>query len=166
MRLAELCADDLAGVAAVDGGAAWKSDHTLWTEYLADHKAGRRVVLVAWNGSGILAYGTLLWESRYQPLRTAGIPEINNLVVAAHARRRGVATAMIGEFEERARAAGKTAIGLGVGLYADYGPAQRLYIKLGYRPDARGITYGDRPVSPGRTVLVDDNLLLWLIKVL
>ena len=73
---------------------------------------------------------------------------------------------MIGEFERRAPVAGRNAICLGVGLYADYGPAQRLYVKLGYQPDANGTTYANRPMPPGRTVLLDDSLVLWLIKLL
>jgi len=122
------------------------------TEYLADHHAGRRIVLLALDDQSILAYGTLLWESCYEPFRVAKIPEINNLVVAEQARRHGVATAMIGEFERRAPVAGRNTICLGVGPYPGYGPVQRLYVKLGYQPDANGITYANQPVPPGRTV--------------
>jgi GNAT superfamily N-acetyltransferase len=125
LTLAELCVDDLASIAAVDGGPAWKADRALWTEYLADHHAGRRFVLLALDQS-ILAYGTLLWESCYEPFRVAKIPEINNLVVAEQARRHGVATAMIGEFERRARVAGRNAIGLGVGLLSSRNAATAL----------------------------------------
>lgn len=55
-------------------------------------------------------------------------------------------------------------IGIGVGLYADYGAAQRLYPKLGYRPDGRGITYREHPVAPGSSVPVDDDLVLWMTR--
>lgn len=37
-------------------------------------------------------------------------------------------------------------IGIGFGLYADYGTAQRMYIKRGFVPDGRGIMYNDMPV--------------------
>ena len=40
--------------------------------------------------------------------------------------------------------------GIGFGLYADYGAAQRLYIKRGYIPDGRGAHYGTSPVFPRR----------------
>lgn len=164
MIFRELRADDLARIGAVDGGPAWKGDPALWTDYVAEHSAGRRVVLLAEEQRSVLAYGTLLWESRYASFRAAGVAEINNLVVAQHARRRGIATAMIGTFEQYARQRGRKNIGLGVGLYADYGPAQRLYVKLGYRPDGNGITYADEPVPPGQTVRLDDRLVLWFTK--
>jgi hypothetical protein len=32
-------------------------------------------------------------------------------------------------------------VGIGVGLHPSYNAAQRLYVKRGYIPDARGITY-------------------------
>jgi len=50
--------------------------------------------------------------------------------------------------------------GLGVGLYADYGPAQRLYVHRGYVPDGRGLAYGRVFIPPGETARVDDDLLI------
>jgi len=46
-------------------------------------------VLFALDDQSILAYGTLLWESCYEPFRVAKIPEIYNLVVTEQARRHG-----------------------------------------------------------------------------
>lgn len=66
-----------------------------------------------------------------------GVPEISNLSTAYAHRNRGVATAIIGSLEAVASKAGKIAIGIGVGLYADYGDAQRLYVRLGFKPDGR-----------------------------
>ena len=40
---------------------------------------------------------------------------------------------MIAHFEGVARQAGSAAIGIGVGMYAGYGPAQRLYQSAGFR---------------------------------
>ena len=55
-------------------------------------------------------------------------------------------------------------VGLGVGLYVDYGDAQKLYVKRGYVPDGCGMTYNYEPVKPGSTVWVDDDLVLWFVK--
>ena len=55
-------------------------------------------------------------------------------------------------------------VGIGVGLYPDYGSAQRLYIKRGYIPDGRGATYNNESVVAGKAYPVDDDLLLWLTK--
>ncbi len=82
-----------------------------------------------------MGYGTLIWAPGYAPFRAVGIPEISNLGVDIKVRGQGVATSIIRYFEDRARDAGLARIGLGVGLYADYGPAQSLYFTLGFRPD-------------------------------
>ena len=55
-------------------------------------------------------------------------------------------------------------IGLGVGLYKDYGSAQRLYTKNGYIFDGNGLMYNNIEVIPGKDVFVDDELLLYLYK--
>lgn len=157
-------AGDLDRIAATDGGPAWNTDPVLWQRYLADSTQDRRIVLLAFKGQDVVGYGTLLWQSDYLPFKAAGIPEINNLVVAQSARGGGIATAMIGRFEQDAASAGKSAIGLGVGLYADYGAAQRLYVRQGYLPDGCGITYGGKPVVPDQSVRIDDDLILWLTK--
>ena len=91
-------------------------------------------------------------------------PEISDLRVADRHRRLGVATAMIAHFEGVARQAGCATIGMGVGMYGGYGPAQRLYAKLGFVPDGYGLTYGNADVQPGAMVTVDDSLLLWLVR--
>jgi hypothetical protein len=57
-----------------------------------------------------------------------------------------------------------TQVGLGVGLYADYGAAQRLYVRRGYVPDGRGIMYGNEPVEPGATVRIDDDATRMLVR--
>ena len=49
-------------------------------------------------------------------------------------------------------------------MYADYGPAQRMYIKRGYVPDGLGLYYKNQPVTPGKNVFVDDDLALYLVK--
>jgi len=59
-----------------------------------------------------------------------------------------------------------TQAGITVGLFAEYGPAQRLYAKRGYVPDGRGACQGLRPLTPGETVTVDHDLILWLTKAL
>jgi len=66
--------------------------------------------------------------------------------------------------EGMARLEGYREIGLGVGLYRDYGSAQRLYAKLGYVPDGRGVTYRGFPVEPGHLYRAGDDLILWLKK--
>ena len=130
---------------------------------LAEQEKGKRVVLVAYSGNAIAGFVTIKWESDYPPFFEKNIPEINDLRVLPEFRRRGIATALMDEAEKRIFERSPVA-GLGVGLYADYGPAHRMYILRGYVPDGRGISYNNKPVKPGYDVFVDDDLLLHFIK--
>jgi GNAT superfamily N-acetyltransferase len=160
----ELRAADLPSIAATKGGPAWHGAWDHWPRYLAEHQRGDRCTLVVPAGRAIVGYGSLVWRSQYPPFAAAGIPEIQDLVVAQTFRGRGYASAMIAGFEARAAAAGRQTIGIGFGLYADYGAAQRLYVRLGYRPDGRGVTYENKPATPGQSYRLDDELVLWLTK--
>jgi len=53
---------------------------------------------------------------------------------------------------------------IGVGLHPGYKQAQKLYAKRGYIPDGRGVTYCDRYVEEGASVVLDDDLVLHLTK--
>jgi hypothetical protein len=55
-------------------------------------------------------------------------------------------------------------VGIGVGLYADYGSAQRMYFRRGYLPDGRGLMYDWKPVPPGELVRLDDDATLMFTK--
>jgi ribosomal protein S18 acetylase RimI-like enzyme len=164
IQLRNLREGDRDRLAEVDGGNGWNPDPALWAAYLAEHQAGLRLVVLAWDGTRPLGYGNLVWTPGYEPFRAAAIPEINNLGVDIKVRNQGVCTALIRHFEDRAREAGRATIGIGVGLYPDYGPAQRLYAKLGYRPDGRGIAYAEKTVAPMEMVRLDDDLVLWMTK--
>jgi GNAT superfamily N-acetyltransferase len=130
---------------------------------LAAQEKGERVVVLACYDKIIAGFVTIKWQSGYPPFIQAGIPEINDLRVLAEYRRRGVATALMDEVEKRVFERSKFA-GLGVGLYADYGPAQQMYLRRGYILDGRGLMYQEKPVKPGNNVFVDDDLLLYLTK--
>ena len=117
-----------------------------YERYFEENLSGRRVTLVAVAGGEVVGYTNVLWESGYGPFRLEGIPEINDLNVIDGWRKRGVGSALIREAERVAREAGKPVMGIGVGLTPDYAAAQRLYPKLGYVPDGRGVhstRYGD-----------------------
>lgn len=163
-KIRPLDADAVAAIVRQDGGNGWKNDAAAWRAVAAEHGAGERVVLVAWDGGDAVGYGSLRWRSDYPAFAARGVPEIFDLATARAHRRRGVASALIAQCERLAAGRGARAIGIGVGLYADYGPAQRLYVTLGYRPDGRGVTSGHETVAPGAMVLVDDDLVLWLTK--
>jgi hypothetical protein len=66
--------------------------------------------------------------------------------------------------EELASDRGTVTLGITVGLFDEYGPAQRLYALRGYVPDGRGACRGQEPLSKGSRVIMDDDLIIWLTK--
>jgi GNAT superfamily N-acetyltransferase len=162
--LAALEAMHIPKILAAEGGAWWRRDALYWTKCLEEQALGHRTAVVAADASGIIGYSYLNWHSQYPRFRTQKIPEISDLRVADRHRRLGIATAMIAHFDGLARQARCRAIGIGVGMYGGYGPAQKLYAKLGFVPDGHGITYGNADVEPGAMVTVDDGLVLWLVR--
>ncbi len=62
--------------------------------------------------------------------------------------------------EQLARERGIVTLSITVGLFDEYGPAQRLYGRRGYIPDGRGPCRGQRPLSKGMQVIMDDDLII------
>lgn len=123
----------------------------------------KRVTFIAYIGGDFAGLVNVVFESLYPYFRANDIPEINDLMVIPRFRRQGVAKKLMDEAEAYA-AQRYTHIGLGVGLYKDFGPAQRLYMKYGYVPDGNGLMYNNEPVIPGSSVRVDNDLLIYLYK--
>jgi len=164
IKTALLQASDIQLITAVPSFLNFHASAAYFNKLLAEQKAGTRVVLVARHDDTISGFVTIKWTSDYPPFAVGNIPEINDLRVHPNFRRCGVATALMDEAEKRIFKQSRFA-GLGVGLYADYGPAQQMYVRRGYIPDGRGLGYKNQPVSPGHKVFVDDDLLLYFVKV-
>ena len=111
----------------------------------------------------LAGYVTLKWESHYLPFKKQVIPEIVDLNVLPAFRNQGIGSKLLDE-AERSAFERSSIVGIGVGLYPDYGSAQRLYVKRGYIPDGRGVTYKYQPIPPGETVCLDDDLIFWFTK--
>jgi len=141
-----------------------EASRELWQKYYEEQKAGIRTVAVLETGNKIVGYGSLPRHSEYPYFYH--FPEINNVWIDDEYRRSGLGKKLIAYLEDLARNEGYTRIGIGVGLYKDYGPAQKLYYQLGYAPDGHGITYKCQPVTAGQSYPVDDDLILWLVKTL
>ena len=134
-----------------------------YRRYLREQAAGERLVLVALADGVFAGYVTVHWVSGYPPFREGGFPEIQDFNVLPDFRRRGIGTALM-DAAEKAAAQRSDTVGVGVGLYADYGSAQRMYARRGYIPDGRGVNYRGVAQPPGTTVRLDDDLILMMTR--
>jgi GNAT superfamily N-acetyltransferase len=132
--------------------------------YLADHAEPGGASLVATRGHDVVGYVAISWESNFAGFQDRGIPLVHQVAVAGPFRRQGVATLLMDAAEQLARERGIATLGITVGLSGEYGPAQRLYGRRGFIPDGRGACRGQRPLSKGMQVTIDDDLIVWLTK--
>jgi GNAT superfamily N-acetyltransferase len=133
-------------------------------EHLASHAGAEGASLVAVRGGRVIGVVSILWESNYAGFGDRGIPQVHQVSVAGPAWRQGVATELLAAAEQLARDRGVTTHGITVGLTDGYGPAQRLYAKLGYLPNGRGACRGREPLPYGTQISLDDEIILWLTK--
>jgi GNAT superfamily N-acetyltransferase len=141
-----------------------EDNHKRWKQYLQEQQEGIRTACLLEKQNQFVGYGSLLRSSNYPRFKDQGIPEIHDVWVDEKRRGQGLAKILMAHLEDIAKHEGYDTIGLGMGLYKDYGPAQKLYFHLGYAPNGDGITYKYSPVIPGEQYLVDDDLIMWLTK--
>ena len=154
---------DCPTVSAAFAAQGWEKPAALYLRYLDEQRAGRRAVLLAeWEGR-FAGYLTILWQSSYPPFRDAGVPEIADFNVLRVYQRRGIGTALMDAAEEHIAGVSEIA-GIAVGLTADYGPAQALYVRRGYVPDGRGLFRAGEWVERGDQIVLDDDVTLHLTK--
>jgi GNAT superfamily N-acetyltransferase len=109
--------------------------------------------LVAWENDEPIGHAHVAWTET-----KLGVPEIQDVFVPEHFRRRGIATALAFAAEAAAAERGHARISLGYG--AANNAAQRLYERLGYRdagldPERVNgvITIRGRPVHVNDTIV-------------
>lgn len=163
MTIRLLTAEAIQPLVASFNAVGWQKPAALFEQYLHEQECGERLVWVACVEGAVAGYGTLVWKSDYPFFAEQNIPEIKDLNVLPDFRKRGIASALLDEAEKRGFEKSER-VGIGVGLYADYGSAQRLYVKRGYIPDGHGIAYDYATVEPGTMICLDDDLVLWFIK--
>lgn len=143
----------------------WKKSPGYFAQCCQQQANNELVLLIAADAAAYAGHVKVVWKPDYACFRENNIPEIQDLNVLPAYRRQGVATKLVDAAENLIRPRSKIA-GIGFGLYADYGAAQRMYVKRGYVPDGKGIVYQNEYVTPGSTVRVDDDLVLYLMKAL
>lgn len=145
--------------------ANWHKPLSLFEQYYNEQVRGERLIWVAWLENNPVGYITLKWDSLYSPFAEKNIPEIMDFNVLPSYRCLGIGSSLLQIAEETA-ARKCSVVGLGVGLYSDYGAAQKLYIKKGYIPNGQGISYHYQTLTPGAQTCLDDDLVLWFTKTL
>jgi GNAT superfamily N-acetyltransferase len=150
-------------IAAAFQNMGWSKPEIQYRQYLREQLAGTRKCFVATVGGEFAGYVTVNWRPTYAGFADLNIPEIQDLNVLTTYRRKGIASRLLDRAEaEAARRSG--VVGIGVGLHPGYNAAQRLYMKRGYIPDGRGITYRDHFMDEGAQVRLDDDLVMHFTK--
>ncbi|WP_309709693.1 GNAT family N-acetyltransferase [Armatimonas sp.] len=163
LTLEKLVASDIVEIAAAFAKLGWNKPASQYEAYLAEQDAReRRVIIARWSGV-FVGYVTVVWHAHYAPFAAENIPEIADFNVLPEWRKRGIGTALMDE-AERLIAQRSPVAGIGVGMTADYGAAQRLYVKRGYIPDGRGLTYEGKVLTYGESTTNDDSLVLYFTK--
>ncbi|MDF2964940.1 MAG: Acyl-CoA N-acyltransferase [Rickettsiaceae bacterium] len=141
----------------------WLKTPELFESYLKEQQINERIIWLAFLKDQFVGYVTLKMNSTYVPFYEAQIPEINDFNVLPSFRGKGIGSKLL-EVAETEAAKRSNIVGLGVGLHESYGNAQKLYVKRGYIPDGRGITYKDRIVEFDEKIPLDDDLVIWFTK--
>lgn len=162
MEIAQLEKSSLSDLQHILQSFDFSRDVAYFAQCLNDDS--QRVVLCARDEGQSIAICVVNFAPTYPLFKRLGIPEIQDLNVARSARRHGVGTAMMRAAEDLVRDRGFSQVGIGVGLGASYGPAQRLYVRLGYIPDGAGVSYDSAPVAACAMRPIDDLLCLMMVK--
>ena len=145
----------------------WNKSVSLFEEYLKEAEKAERLVWIGSVDDQFAGYVTLKWSSSYSSFKEQNIPEIMDLNVLPSFRKIGIGSLLLDTAEKEAGTRSEV-VGIGVGLYAGedggYGAAQRLYVKRGYIPDGKGVTYNYQPTIPGNSYPLDDDLVLWFTR--
>jgi len=155
IQIRSLSECDPPAISAAFQGIGWGKPVAQYERYLAEQEAGSRLCLVATVDGQFAGYVTVNWSLE--------VPEIQDLNVLPGFRKRGIGTQLLDAAEAEV-ARRSDVVDIGVGLHPGYNAAQRLYVKRGYIPDGRGVTYRGRYVQEGMQVVLDDDLVLHLTK--
>jgi GNAT superfamily N-acetyltransferase len=143
--------------------ASWPKPRELFEAYFHRVAEGTLDMVVASVQSQLAGYLLIKPRSFYPPFAKAGIPEIADFNVLRNWQRAGIGTVLMDEAEHRV-AQISDVVGLGVGLYSDYGTAQRMYVRRGYLPDGAGVVLDGIPVRPGTEITLNDDPELMFTK--
>lgn len=141
----------------------WNAEVTKYETRLKDQTEGRAISLVAEYDGRIAGYINVYLNSTWGAFANQGYPEIVDFGVLVKYRKKGIGNKLM-DVAEQIASEYADMVYLGVGLYTDYGNAQRMYVKRGYIPDGSGVWYRDAICAPYAECCNDDDLVLYLSK--
>jgi GNAT superfamily N-acetyltransferase len=163
LEIRALSDNDPPVIAVAFAQMGWNKPEARYRQYLDEQSAGTRICLVAIVNGQFAGYVTVNWRPSYPGFSEQNIPEIQDLNILRQFRRQRIASQLLDHAESEV-ARHSHVVGIGVGLHRGYNVAQRLYVRRGYVPDGRGVTYRDRYIHEGERVVLDDELLLHFTK--
>lgn len=155
--------DDIPEIAETFRELGWNKPASQYAHYLVEQVLELRDVYVAFVEGSFAGYLTICWKSGYKPFSEKNIPEIVDFNVLPQFRRMGIGSQLMDKAEREIATVSRVA-GIGVGMTADYGAAQTLYVLRGYVPDGLGLHWKNHHAQYGEVVRVDDDLALYLTK--
>jgi ribosomal protein S18 acetylase RimI-like enzyme len=158
-----MTADDCEIITKAFASQNWNKPLAQYEKYLNEQIADTREVLIAEAEGEFAGYLTIVWKSDFLPFRENNIPEIVDFNVLIKFRNHGIGTKLMDAAENLIGEKHKM-VGIRVGLTADYGAAQRMYVKRGYVPDGSGISQNGVSLKYGDKITIDDNLNLSFTK--
>ena len=141
LTLTSLSQHDLDEIVLAFKQIGWHKPKSIYETYLEEQLSGLRSVLIAREIGKFCEVFTVKWSSDYPSFAEKNVPEIADLNVLPLYQKKGIGTKLIQACEALAKGRGREVVGLGAGLTAHYGNAQRLYVQLGYVPDGHGLHY-------------------------
>jgi ribosomal protein S18 acetylase RimI-like enzyme len=157
-------ADDLPALLEISSAMGNGEGSEYFIRQFAEQERGHRnifILLIDGDSAGYVVYNRTPLYALFSRL---AIPEIQDLCVVPAYRQQGHGRALVEYCETIALAENCETIGIAVGVTADFGAAQRLYVKMGYIPDGFGLTCDREPVRKGERVSIDDGICLMLTK--
>lgn len=155
---------DVAAFVAEEIAQGWKgATREKLDNRMAHRERGECALLTAELNGRLAGYVSVYWNAGAGAFKDMHIPEIVDFNVLVKFRGNGFGWKLMDVCEDIA-ATRSDSICLGVGMYRDYGRAQRMYVKRGYIPDGTGLWYCGKNLNPCEDCCNDDDLVLYLSK--
>ncbi len=135
----------------------------LLLSYYSDQQRGDRKVFIAEYENEILGYITLLRNSKLGPYKDKYIPQIDDLSVLKPYQQHGLGAYLINVAEKTAVKFSEQ-ICVAIPFTATCDISQNMFSKRDYKLQGTGIWSLDSRVSDGESIILNDDIKVYLIK--